>query len=167
MMNVDRVEEIIQAYGAKKSNTLAILQDIQREFSYLPREALELTAERLDTPLGEIYRLATFFKSFSLKQKGQFVCRVCLGTACHVRGGPRILSSLERRLGIRAGETTGDGMFTLETVRCLGACALGPIVVLNEEPHAYMTPDKATRLIDRLVRDAGARPSPSVLEVES
>jgi NADH-quinone oxidoreductase subunit E len=153
-MNTERVDEIIRCYGAEQSNSLAILQDIQREYSYLPREALELTAERLGIPVGEIYRMATFFTSFSLKPKGRYVCRVCLGTACHVLGGPRIVDSLERKLGIKAGETTEDGLFTLEAVRCLGACALGPVVVVNEEPHAYMTPEKANRLIDRLAKEA-------------
>jgi len=153
-MNTNRVDEIIQCYDAEQANSLAILQDIQREYHYLPREALELTAERLNISLGEIYRMATFFTSFSLEPKGRFVCRVCLGTACHVLGGPRILDSLERKLGIKAGQSTADGLFSLEAVRCLGACALGPVVVVNEVPHAYMTPEKANRLIDRLADEA-------------
>lgn len=146
----EKVSAIIDSYGADRTNVLAILQDIQREYNYLPREALELTAQRLNIPLGEVYRLATFFKSFSLQPKGEYVCKVCLGTACHVMGGPRILDALERELGIRAGQTTPDGRFSLEAVRCLGACALGPIMVINEEPHGYMTPDKAVQLIRAL-----------------
>jgi NADH-quinone oxidoreductase subunit E len=151
-----RVNEIIETYGADRTNALAILQDIQREFSFLPRAALELTAQRLGVPVGEIYRMATFFKAFSLHPKGDYVCKVCLGTACHVMGGPRILDALERELGIRAGQTTGDGKFSLEAVRCLGACALGPVMVVNEEPHGYMTPDKAVELVRRL---AGGEPA--------
>jgi len=162
-ISVDRVDEIIGCYGADRTNALAILQDIQREYNYLPREALEMTAQGLDIPVGEIYRLVTFFTSFSLQPKGEYMCKVCLGTACHVRGGPRILEALERELGIKAGETTADGKFSLEAVRCLGACALGPVVVVNEEPHAYMTPDKATQLIARLaagkVERAAAAPA--------
>ena len=162
-MNLDRVSEIIDHYGMEPTNTLAILQDIQREYNYLPREALELTAKRLSMPLGEVYGLATFFKSFSLQPKGEYVCKVCLGTACHVRGSPRILEALERELGIEAGQTTPDGRFSLEAVRCLGACALAPLVVINEEPHSSMTPDKATRLIAKLagskVKSAGAPPA--------
>ena len=154
---IDRVSEIIDCYGADRTNALAILQDIQREYNYLPREALELTASRLDISPGEIYRLATFFTSFSLQPKGEYMCKVCLGTACHVRGGPRILEALERELGIKAGETTPDGKFSLEAVRCLGACALGPVVVVNEEPHAYMTPDKATKLITQLAAGKAER----------
>jgi NADH:ubiquinone oxidoreductase subunit E len=146
----ERVNAIIDSYGADRANALAILQDIQRAYNFLPREALELTARRIDIPAGEIYRLATFFKAFSLHPKGETVCKVCLGTACHVLGGPRILDALERELGIRAGQTTGDGKFSLEAVRCLGACALGPVVVINEEPHGYMTPDKAVELLRKV-----------------
>jgi NADH-quinone oxidoreductase subunit E len=137
----------------ERTNTLAILQDIQRDYNYLPREALELVAQRLSIPLGEVYGMATFFKAFSLQPKGKHVCKVCLGTACHVRGGPRILEALERELHIRTGQTTPDGEFSLESVRCLGACALAPILVVDEEPHASMTPDKATRLIVQLGAD--------------
>jgi len=157
---LERVNQIIDYYQADRTNALAILQDIQREYNYLPRETLELTAQRLEVPVGEVYRLATFFKAFSLQPKGEFMCKVCLGTACHVRGGPRILEALERELGIKAGRTTADGKFSLEVVRCLGACALGPVVVVNEEPHAYMTADKAAGLIAQLaageVKPAGS-----------
>jgi len=164
-ISMDRVSEIIHCYGADRTNALAILQDIQREYNYLPRAALEMVAEQIGISPGEIYRLATFFTSFSLQPKGEYMCKVCLGTACHVRGGPRILEALERELGIKAGETTSDGKFSLDAVRCLGACALGPVVVVNEEPHAYMTPDKATKLIAGLsagkVERAEAAPAQS------
>jgi len=149
-MNLNRINEIIDRYGADRTASLAVLQDIQREYNYLPREALELTAQRLGISNGEVFRLATFFTAFSLQPKGKYVCKVCMGTACHVLGGPRILETLERELGIKAGETTPDGRFSLEAVRCLGACALGPVVVVNEEPHGHLTPDKAVRLIARL-----------------
>ncbi len=159
-MNLDRINEIIDRYGADRTASLAVLQDIQHEYNYLPREALELAAGRLDMPLGEVYRMATFFGAFSLQPKGEYICRVCLGTACHVRGGQRILEALERELGIKAGQTTSDGKFSLEAVRCLGACALAPIIVVNEDPHASMNSDKATRLIAKLaggkVKPAGA-----------
>jgi NADH-quinone oxidoreductase subunit E len=145
-----RVDAIIDRYGADRTASLAVLQDIQREYSYLPRAALELAAERLGMPLGEIYRMATFFRAFSLQPKGEYICQVCLGTACHVRGGPRILEVMERELDIKAGNTTADGKFSLEAVRCVGACALGPILMVNEEPHAYMTPDKTAKLIAQL-----------------
>jgi NADH-quinone oxidoreductase subunit E len=160
-VELERVNEIIDCYSAERMHALAILQDIQREYNFLPRQALEQTAQRLGVPEGEIYRMATFFKSFSLHPKGKYVCKVCLGTACHVMGGPRILESLERELGIEAGETTPDGMFSLEAVRCLGACALGPVVVINEEPYAHTTPDRAVKLVRRLAAsegEAGAAP---------
>ncbi|MBU0704154.1 MAG: NAD(P)H-dependent oxidoreductase subunit E [Chloroflexi bacterium] len=149
-MNLDRVDEIIGVYGAEQTNSLAILQDIQREYNYLPREALELTAQRLDIPAGEIYRLATFFKAFSLQPRGEHMFKVCLGTACHVGGGPRILGQMERELGIKAENTTPDGKFSLEAVRCVGACALGPVMVLDDQIHGYMTGDKASKLISSL-----------------
>jgi NADH-quinone oxidoreductase subunit E len=150
IVELERINEIIDCYGAEQMHALAILQDIQREYNFLPRKALEQTAQRLGVPEGEIYRMATFFKSFSLHPKGEYECKVCLGTACHVLGGPRILESLERELGIKAGETTPDGKFSLEAVRCLGACALGPVVVVNEEPYAHTTPDRAVKLVRRI-----------------
>ena len=159
-LEANKVDEIIDCYGADRTNALAILQDLQREYSYLPRPALEKTADRLGIPVGEVYRLATFFSSFSLQPKGEYVCRVCLGTACHVLGGPRILEALERELGIVAGQTTADGRFSLEAVRCLGACALGPVMVVNDEPHGYMTPNKAARLIRRLAETKGRAATP-------
>lgn len=143
----EQVDAIVDRYGADKQFSLAILQDTQRVYNYLPRQALDHIAERLCVSRGEIYRLATFFTAFSLQAKGEYVCKVCLGTACHVLGSPRLLEALERELDIKAGETTPDGKFTLEAVRCLGACALAPVLVVNEEPHGHMTPDKVAKLI--------------------
>ncbi len=149
-VDVERVNEIIDRYGAEQMHALAILQDIQREYNFLPREALEQTAERLGVSEGEVYRMATFFTSFSLQPKGKYVCKACMGTACHVLGGPRVLEALERELGIKAGETTSDGMLSLEAVRCLGCCALGPVIVVNEEPHGHISPDRAAKLVRRI-----------------
>ena len=144
------INEIINRYHADKTSSLAILQDIQAKFGYLPRAALEQAAKGLAVSPGEIYQLATFFRAFSLHPKGEYVVKVCLGTACHVRGGPAILDNLERALQIKAGNTTSDNKMTLEAVRCVGACALGPIVLVNEEPHGNMTGDKATRLVGQI-----------------
>lgn len=141
--SAQRVEEIIRSYNADMANGLAILQDIQREYNYLPRQALELVAARVGLPVGHVYRLATFFKAFSLNPKGEHQCKVCLGTACHVKGGALILETLEKELGIKAGNTTADGKFSLEGVRCLGACALAPIVVIDDQPLGQMTSDAA------------------------
>jgi len=151
------VDAIVDRYGANKQFSLAVLQDTQKTYNYLPREALERVAERLDISLGEVYRLATFFAAFSLQPRGDYVIKVCLGTACHVRGGPRILEQLERDLSIKAGQTTADGKFSVEAVRCVGACALAPILLVNEEPHGHMTFDKATKLIAQLAAGEAER----------
>ena len=147
-MSLDKVNEIIDGYGADRAVSLAVLQDIQREYNHLPREALELVAERMGMPLGEIYRMATFYRSFTLRPKGEYCIRVCLGTACHVHGGPLILEAFERELGIKAGESTPDGMFSLEATACLGACAQAPLVLVNEEPHAKMTTDRVSEVVE-------------------
>jgi NADH:ubiquinone oxidoreductase subunit E len=160
-----RVIDIIDSYDADSTATLAILQDIQAEYGYLPREALVQTAERLQAPLGEVYRMATFFRAFSLEPRGEFIIKVCLGTACHVRGAVPILEQFERDLMIKAGETTGDRKFTLEVVMCLGACALGPVVVVNEDTHGDMNPDKARQLVATL-REAIAHQPPGELALE-
>jgi NADH-quinone oxidoreductase subunit E len=146
-MNLERVNEIINTYGADPACSLAVLQEIQQENNFLPREALELVSERLKIPRGHVYELATFYRTFSLKPKGKFRVRVCLGTACHVHGGPTILESFERALGIKAGESTPDGLFSLEASSCLGACAQAPYVQVNEEPHNQVTPVHASEVV--------------------
>ena len=158
-MNTQRVDEIIDSYGADRVATLAILQDLQAEFKYLPREALIQTADRLAVPLGEVYRMATFFRAFSLEPKGEFTIKVCMGTACHVRNSVQILEQLQRDLEMNAGETTPDGKFSLEMVMCLGACALGPIVVVNDEIHGEMSPDKVRQLTAKLKEMPSAQPA--------
>jgi len=156
-MNVDRVDEIIDSYQADRTCTLAILQDVQTEYNYLPREAIIQTADRLGVPLGEVYRMATFFRAFSLEPKGEYRIKVCMGTACHVRGAIQILEQFERDLGLNAGETSRDGKFSLDIVMCLGACALGPVVVVNEETHGEMSPDKAHALVAQLRNEGNGR----------
>lgn len=153
-MNLGVVSEIVARYGADKTASLAILQDIQNEFKYLPRAALEEAARQLDMPISDLYRMSTFFKAFSLQPRGENVVKVCMGTACHVRGGPAILDTLERELGLQAGNTSADGKFTLEAVRCVGACALGPIVLVNEEPHGNMTRSSALKLVQGVAEQA-------------
>ena len=150
---LQQVDAIIDRYGANKQFSLAVLQDTQKTYNHLPREALERIAERLDISLGEVYRLATFFAAFSLEPKGKYVIKVCMGTACHVHGAPRILEQLLRDLGIETGETTPDGLFTVEAVRCLGACALAPVMVVNEEVHGKMSAATASRLVERLSKE--------------
>jgi NADH:ubiquinone oxidoreductase subunit E len=156
-MMEQRVDAIVDRYGANKQFSLAVLQDTQKAYNYLPREALEHIAKRLDISLGEVYRLATFFAAFSLQPKGDYVVKVCLGTACHVQGGPRILDQLERDLNIKAGQTTADGKFSVEAVRCLGACALAPVMLVNEDVHGKVTGAAASKLIEKLNKGDGAK----------
>jgi NADH:ubiquinone oxidoreductase subunit E len=155
-----QVDAIVDRYGANEQFSLAVLQDTQRTYKYLPREALVHIAKRLDISLGEVYRLATFFAAFSLHPKGDYVIKVCLGTACHVQGGPRILDQLERDLNIKAGQTTSDGKFSVEAVRCLGACALAPVVLVNEDVHGKMSGAAASKLVEKLSK------GPALSEVE-
>ena len=148
-MTVDesKLDSIIDKHDIEEGSLIQILQDIQTEYSYLPKEALEHVSQRLNIPMVQIFGVATFFKAFSLKPKGKNQIHVCMGTACHVRGAKNVLENLERELGIKAGDTTDDGEYTLETVNCVGACALGPVVVNNEKHHGQMTPIKVESLL--------------------
>src|SRR5574340_1783226 len=125
------VKEIVDRHGAKKNSLIAILQDIQEEFKYLPKEALKFLKKVLDVPLARIYEVATFYNAFSLTPRGKYLVEVCAGTACHVKGAFNLLENLERELKIKCGETTKGGMFTLEQVRCLGCCSLAPVVRID------------------------------------
>jgi len=141
------VGSTLEKWNNDSSCLISILLDIQDEFNYLPEEALTMVAENLNIPLINIYSVATFYKVFSLQPRGKYLINVCLGTACHVRGGKRIVEEIERILDIVVGETTPDMQFTLETVRCLGACALGPVVVINDEYHGHMDVKKTGKLL--------------------
>jgi NADH-quinone oxidoreductase subunit E len=149
---VEGIENILDSHQHDKTAIIAILQDIQDEVNYLPEDALRYVAHALDIPISKVCSLATFYKAFSLQPRGRHVINVCMGTACHVRGAVRILEALERDLDIQAGGTDEDLQFTLETVNCLGACALGPVVVADGEYHGQMNSSKATRLLKRLRR---------------
>jgi len=142
-----KVQEVLQKYQQDKSLLVDILQDIQAETGYLPKEVLEETSEGLDIPLSRVYSVATFFKAFSLKPRGRHLINVCLGTACHVRGADKVVEQIEKELGIKRGETTKDLKFTLETVNCVGACALGPIVVVGEDYHGEMAPETVSSVL--------------------
>ncbi len=143
-----KVAEILDRYQRYEGFLVSILQDVQTEYNYLPREAIETVSRGLAIPLTQVYSVATFFKAFSLKPRGRHLINVCLGTACHVRGGVRVLEAIQRELGINAGETTGDLKYTLETVNCVGACALGPIVVIDGEHTGGMKTEKVKPLLD-------------------
>lgn len=146
-MDFKRVDEIIDKYNAEKSSLIGIFQDIQAEYRYLPKEAISRVVERLGIPLTQAYMVATFYKSFSLVPRGEHEVHVCLGTACHLRGGQRLLENFERNLGVKAGGTTKDMKFTLETVNCLGACALAPLVRVDQKNYAKVTADKISKII--------------------
>ena len=136
-----KVETVLKQHQNDSSLLVDILQDIQAEVGYLPKEALVATAKGLDVPVSRVYSVATFFKAFSLTPRGRNLINVCMGTACHVRGAGKVLEQIEKELGIASGETTKDLKFTLETVNCVGACALGPMVIIGEDYHGEMTPE--------------------------
>lgn len=144
-----KINTFIKRYGGGQPSLIQVLQDIQGEYRYLPKEALEYLAKCLELPISHIYNVATFYSAFSLQPKGKNILSVCLGTACHVLGGQRILDYVCDELKIESGQTTPDKEFTVERVNCLGACALGPIVVKNEQYHSHITIDKARKLIKK------------------
>lgn len=148
-MAVEQVTNIIEIHDGARGALIAILQDIQAVYGYLPAEALKTVADKTGRPLVDIYGVATFFRSFSLQPRGRHVCSVCLGTACHVRGGPVIASEFGRALGIPPGGTTADRQFTLETVNCLGACALGPIVVADGHYFSNVSPVGVKAIVEQ------------------
>ena len=138
---------MLAKYQQDKSALIDILHDMQSAIGYLPREALEEIHIALDVPLSRVYSVATFFKAFSLTPRGRHVINVCMGTACHVRGADKVLEQMEKELGIKTGGNTADLKFTLETVNCVGACALGPMVIVGEDYHGEMTPEKVSEVL--------------------
>jgi NADH-quinone oxidoreductase subunit E len=151
-VDINEIQDIINREIRDTGSLIGVLAAVQTRFRYLPPEALILASERLGVPLSQTYSVATFYKAFSLKPKGKHCLQVCMGTACHVRGSPQVLDHLETKLGVKAGGTTRDRLFTLETVNCLGACALGPIVVADGEYSGQTTPQEADRLIKNITR---------------
>jgi len=153
-MNSDyeKVVAVVRKYDGNRDSLVSILQDIQTEYRYLPEDALRVVAGQLDLQLIQVYSVATFFKAFSLKPRGEHIVSVCLGTACHVRRAPAVLDQIRRRLGIEPGETSEDMRYSLETVNCLGACALGPIVVVDGEYHGQMSPGKVKKVLKQQQR---------------
>jgi len=144
-----KVEEIVASFPEKKGALIPALQAIQEEFGYLPRPALEHLAETLGVKLSSIYGVATFYSQFHLQPRGEHIIRVCMGTACHVRGANPLLETLERELEIKSGETTEDLRFTLEEVACIGACGLAPAVMIDDETFGRLTPEKLTEVLDQ------------------
>jgi len=141
------LNEILSRHGHAGESLLGILQDIQLAHQYIPQQYLPKVAAWTGLPLNRVYAVTTFYNAFSLDPKGKYVIKVCVGTACHVRGAPGIIEELETLLGVKRGETTGDGKFTLETVNCIGACALGPVMVTNGDYQGHLSRDKINAII--------------------
>lgn len=145
--DLEKINNIINNYVASKENLLAILQDIQEQYRYLPQDILRYVAAKLDVPVSQSYNIATFFSAFSLTPKGENVINICMGTACHIKGAPLLMEALERELGIKNGETTSDLKFTLQSVRCLGCCALAPVLTVNGKAYGKLTTNKIASIL--------------------
>ena len=142
-----QIDAILARYQGKKGSLIPILQEVQALYNYLPKDALEYIAASTGTPIAQIYGVVTFYSQFHLNPRGRNIIRVCQGTACHVRGGKVILQTIEKELGIKAGHTTEDLRFTLETGACIGACGLAPVMQVNEDTHGRLTPDKLSAIL--------------------
>ncbi len=147
-----KVKSFVTKYNKEKKALISILQNIQEEYNYLPQEALRIVSETLNIPLINIIGVATFYRAFSLEPRGKHLVTVCMGTACHVRGGPKILEEFERKLNIQAGETTKDKQFSLEIVACLGCCAIGPVVVVDGDYYAQTTIRKVGSILKKYMK---------------
>ncbi|KYO68612.1 MULTISPECIES: NADH-quinone oxidoreductase subunit NuoE [Thermovenabulum] len=143
------VEELLKGYGRKKEELLQILRDVQNRFGFIPMKVQIKISEYLDIPLSEVYSIVTFYAFFSLKPKGKYRISVCKGTACYVRGSEKIIEKLTQYLKIQPGDTTDDGLFSIDIVRCLGACGLGPVMMINEDVYARLKPDDIPKIISK------------------
>jgi NADH-quinone oxidoreductase subunit E len=147
VIEVDKVDQIIDQYAGEEGVLIQVLLDVQREFNWIPNDVIKRISERLQIPISQIYRVASFYKAMSLTPVGRHLVQVCLGTACHVRGGPKVLDKAEQMLDIKAGDTTKDMKFTLQRVNCLGCCALGPVMVVDGEYHGKLPVAKVEEIL--------------------
>ena len=144
------LDDVIEnRFGNNKENLIMILQEIQKRYNYLPRPALSYLSTKIGIPYSKIYGVATFYATFSLEPRGRNIISICTGTACHVRGAERVRESISDNLHIKDGQTTEDGRFTLETVRCIGCCSLGPVVKINEDMHGRLSTDEVAKVLDQ------------------
>lgn len=151
--NFQKVNEIVEAYGRDPVHLISILQEVQNEYRYLPQEILNYIATAMDISPSKVFGVATFYENFSLEPKGKYVIRICDGTACHVKNSTSLLNALKKKLDLKEDEqTTDDLLFTLETVSCLGACGLAPVMVINEEVYGKVTPERAGEIIDEIMK---------------
>lgn len=149
-LDLSLLEPVFETYVGTEGALIAVLQQAQEIYGYLPPEVLTHIAERMSVPVSQVYGVATFYSQFFLTRRGEHVIRVCDGTACHVKGAPRVIAALEERLGIKAGETTPDYKFTLEVVYCLGSCGLAPVAVVDGQVIGHLVPDKILDVVDKL-----------------
>ncbi len=143
------IKEILDRYPDEPDVLIQLLLDVQGELNWIPKEAVQAINKKLNVPISQIYRVASFYTAMSLEPRGKHIVSVCMGTACHVRGAPKVMEKVEDSLGVRAGETTGDMQFTLERVNCLGCCALGPVVTIGKDYHGKMNPAKVKDILQR------------------
>ncbi len=148
------LEEILGEYKHEKGALIPVLQKTQEVYGYVPREAMARISQELKVPMSKLYGIATFYAQFHLKPRGENIVRVCQGTACHVRGGARILEAVQKELGIKPGETTTDLRFTIEPVACLGACGLSPVMMVNDDTYGRLTPEMVPEILARYARAA-------------
>ncbi len=153
--DLTKIDSILKRYDDEEGVLISVLQDINEEFNYLPENSLRYVSEQLDIPLSQIYHVATFYTAFSLTPRGEHIIRVCQGTACHVRGTRAVLDEIGRVLDVKPGETTEDLQYTLVTVNCLGACALGPVIVLDKEYYGNMSPSKVKKVLKSEQKEGG------------
>lgn len=154
-VDFEQINEILKSYNYEKSYLITILQKVQEIYNYLPEDAITYIGEHIEglSP-ATVYGVATFYAQFSLEPKGKYEIKVCDGTACHVRGSAAVLTAIKEKLNLEEGKyTTSDGLFSLEIVNCLGACALAPAIIINGKVHAKMTPEAVTMIIDTLIKD--------------
>ena len=141
------ITKVLESYPRDRRHSLAILQDLQAAFGYIPKESFYILAQYLDVKIAQLYAMATFYRALSLEPRGEHIIKVCDGTACHIRGAPVLLDALNRSLEINPGETTKDGLFTIETVNCLGACAIAPVMVVDEKYYPKVKPDEVNSIL--------------------
>jgi NADH:ubiquinone oxidoreductase subunit E len=149
-MPLQTLDEILEGRRSQPNQLIEVLQDVQKNYGYISKDTMQTVSQGLGVPLMEVYRVASFYKAFRLKPSGKHVLTMCMGTACHVRNSHLLLDQATGQLGVKPGEVTRDGLFSIEHVNCLGACALGPIVAENGSYHHHMTPGKLRKLIETL-----------------
>ena len=155
MIDIKTVDLIIEKWNSDPEFVIEMMQDVQDEFRYIPKEALEQIADRTEKPRGKLFHIATFYKAFSLEPRGEKEIQVCMGTACYVKGAPDVLAALERELGISSGETTPDGEYTLSEVRCLGCCGIAPVIAIDEQVINEVKPSEVHSFLSSLRKTEG------------